>query len=125
MIKKCLFALTMLILPVVALASALPVVASFSILADLTRQVGGDRVQVRSLVGPDEDAHVFQPSPTAIRQLAGARVFVVNGLGLEGWMSRLSRAASFSGVTVVASKGIVPLAGDEHEPTDPHAWNDR
>ena len=73
---------------------ALPVVASFSILADLVRQVGGDRVQVDALVGPDADAHVFQPSPADVRRVAAARLVVLNGLGFEGWMERLLRNAA-------------------------------
>src|SRR3712207_7385815 len=65
------------------------IVASFSILADFVRQVGGDRVEVVSLVGPDGDAHVFSPSPAHVKQIADAKLVIMNGLGFEGWMDRL------------------------------------
>src|SRR4051794_36320112 len=74
-------------------AEPLPVVASFSILADFVRQVGGDRVAVSALVGPNGDAHVYSPSPADARTLAAAKLVVVNGLGLEGWIARLVKAS--------------------------------
>ncbi|WP_028536463.1 metal ABC transporter solute-binding protein, Zn/Mn family [Paludibacterium yongneupense] len=110
-----------------ALAGKLPVVASFSMVADMTRQVGGDRVDVTALVGADQDAHVFQPAPADVRRLSQARVFVVNGLGLEGWLGRLTGSAGFKGVTIVASRGVTSLkasGGDEAGGLDPHAWQD-
>ncbi|XLM19769.1 metal ABC transporter substrate-binding protein [Chromobacterium piscinae] len=134
--KKTLAALLLLGMPALALAK-LPVVASFSIIADMTREIGGDRVEVVSLVGPDQDAHVFQPSPADIKKVSAAKVLVVNGLGLEGWMTRLDKAANFRGVTVVASKGIKTRQAPEeehaedghdhdhdHGAVDPHAWHD-
>jgi zinc/manganese transport system substrate-binding protein len=69
-------------------ATPVPVVASFSILADFVREVGGDRVSVKALVGPNGDAHVYQPTPADAQALASARLVVINGLGLEGWMTR-------------------------------------
>lgn len=105
-------------------------VASFSILADLLRQVGGDRVVVTALVGPDGDAHTFDPSPADAAKLADAAVIVVNGLGLEGWMDRLIKASGTRGRVVVASKDVVPLRTDEAghgggaKRIDPHAWQD-
>jgi zinc/manganese transport system substrate-binding protein len=108
-------------------AARLPVVASFSMVADMTRQIGGDRVDVSALVGPDQDAHVFQPAPADVRRLAQARVFVINGLGLEGWLGRLTGSAGFRGVTIVASRGIASLRSTEGEDAgsiDPHAWQD-
>ncbi|MEJ8674611.1 metal ABC transporter substrate-binding protein [Chromobacterium amazonense] len=132
--KKTLAALLLLGMPALALAK-LPVVASFSIIADMAREIGGDRVEVVSLVGPDQDAHVFQPSPADIKKVSAAKVLVVNGLGLEGWMTRLDKAANFRGVTVVASKGIKTRQAPEeehaegdhdhdHGDVDPHAWHD-
>lgn len=86
-------------------------VASFSILADLTRAVGGDRVEVSALVGPDEDAHGFTPTPQDAARLASADMLVVNGLNFEPWADRMVEAAGFSGVRVVASHGVSALPG--------------
>jgi zinc/manganese transport system substrate-binding protein len=102
----------------------LPVVASFSILADFVRQIGGDKVAVKSLVGPNGDAHVFQPSPADAQSLAGAKLIVVNGLALEGWISRLIAASGAKAPVVVATKGVNPREGEEdgEKGVDPHAW---
>lgn len=113
-------------------ANPVKVVASFSILADFAREVGGERVQVTSLVAPNGDVHVFEPSPADAARLAAADLIVVNGLGLEGWMDRLVKASGTKASVVVASKGAETIAGDEkpaagaggpsaHAP-DPHAW---
>jgi zinc/manganese transport system substrate-binding protein len=107
--------------------SKVKVVATFSILADLVKNVGGDRVEVASLVGPDGDAHAFSPSPADARRLAAAKVVIVNGLGFEGWMERLVKASGTKAATLVASIGIKPRKmEDEDHPgkqvTDPHAW---
>lgn len=109
---------------VVAAETRLPVVASFSILADLVARVGGDRVAVSMLVAPNGDAHVFQPKPADAKRLADARLVVVNGLGLEGWMDRLIKASGTRAPVVVASKGVTPHAGEGEEKGgfDPHAW---
>jgi zinc/manganese transport system substrate-binding protein len=103
----------------------IPVVASFSILADLTRQVGGDKVEVKSLVGPDGDVHVYQPSPADAQSLAKAKLIVINGFALEGWMSRLIAAAGAKAPVVTATKGVTPREGDAEsgeKGVDPHAW---
>ncbi len=122
-------------------AQPLPVLASFSILADLAREVGGERVRVESLVGPGEDAHVFTPAPGDARRVGAARVLVMNGLGFDGWMDRLARAANFQGTRVVASEGVRTLRarghhhhghghghghshGHSHSDVDPHIWQD-
>ncbi len=125
--------------PAIAAPARLPVVASFSILADLTRQVGGDRVDVTALVGADGDAHVFEPTPRQAGQLQQARVLVSNGLGFEPWLARLKSAAAFKGLEIVAAQGIQPRAlpasahGSDHGhghahahagTQDPHAWQD-
>jgi zinc/manganese transport system substrate-binding protein len=103
---------------------AIQAVASFSILGDLVSQVGGDRVQVHVLVGPGEDAHVYQPTPTQAKTVAQAQVLFSSGLGLEGWMARLLKSANYKGLKVVASEGVKPQEGegDEHGHADPHAW---
>jgi zinc/manganese transport system substrate-binding protein len=103
----------------------LPVVASFSILGDLVKVVGGDRVSVTTLVGPDEDAHVFEPKPSDAKAIAQSKLLVVNGLGFEPWATKLARAAAYKGLTVVASQGVKGRTlADEHGHTegDPHAW---
>jgi len=91
------------------------VVASFSILANMTEEIGGPLVSVTSLVGPDSDAHVFNPTPADARTLASADVVVINGLGFEGWIDRLIKSSGFKGELAVASKGVQPLGfADEH-----------
>lgn len=122
-----------------AAAPPLKVVASFSILGDMVKTVGGDRVEVTTLVGPDGDAHVFQPTPANAKALAGADVVFVNGLGLEGWMPRLIQASGYKGPVVTVTSGIAPLRmeeeGEDHggprhselyaghgTVDDPHAW---
>ena len=130
-------------------ASKIPVVASFSILGDLVKEVGGDRVAVTTLVGPNGDAHVFQPAPADAKKVASAQIVFVNGLGFEGWIDRLVKASGTKAEIVVATKGITPreMADEDeddhaaqghkdhdhdhakkgehdhdHGGTDPHAW---
>ncbi|GAB6845782.1 zinc/manganese transport system substrate-binding protein [Methylorubrum rhodinum] len=112
----------------------LKAVATFSILADLVAQVGGDRVTVTSLVGPDADAHGYSPAPGDARRVAEADLVVVNGLGFEGWLERLIRASGTKAPIVTASTGIktIPASEDhdhdhghghgEGDHPDPHAW---
>jgi len=101
-------------------ADRLNVVASFSILSDFARQVGGDKVDVTALVGPDSDVHVYTPSPHDARDVGSARLVIINGLGLEGWMPRLLQAAGSKAQVVIASQGITPLKRGAD--ADPHAW---
>ncbi len=115
-------------------AEPLKVVASFSILGDLVSEVGGDHVAVRTIVGPNGDAHVYEPTPTDARDTAAADLVVVNGLRFEGWLDRLIDASGYSGTVAVASAGVMPLRlGDEAaagmpveegtaDDVDPHAW---
>ncbi|MGH6678223.1 MAG: metal ABC transporter solute-binding protein, Zn/Mn family, partial [Bradyrhizobium sp.] len=98
----------------------LKVVASFSILGDFVRNVGGDRVDVTTLVGANGDVHVFSPAPADAKKVAGAKLLVINGLGLEGWLPRLLQASASKAKVVVATKGIVPLKVGSQ--LDPHAW---
>jgi zinc/manganese transport system substrate-binding protein len=96
------------------------VVASFSILADFVKNVGGDRVNVTSLVGPNGDVHVYAPSPQDAKTIADARLVVINGLGLEGWLPRLLQSSGSKATVMTASTGVSPLKlGSE---ADPHAW---
>jgi zinc/manganese transport system substrate-binding protein len=109
------------------IATALParaeppkVVASFSILGDLVRNVGGSGVVVATLVGPDSDAHVYSPTPADAKKIADAKLIVVNGLGFEGWLPRLVQSAGSKAKIVTATEGIAPLRlGSD---ADPHAW---
>ena len=110
-------------------ADKLPVMASFSILGDLVKVVGGDRVAVTTLAGPDQDAHVFEPTPQDAKNLLQTRLLVVNGLGFDTWAQKLAKAAGYRGPSVVASQGIVPRqlpaeSGQHPAETDPHAWQD-
>jgi len=105
-----------------ALAQDKPVaVATFSILADLTQRVAGDHAQVLTLVGPNGDAHVFEPGPKESAELAHADLLIANGLGFEPWLQRLEDASGFIGKVVLASDGVTPLAA---EGVDPHAFQD-
>jgi zinc/manganese transport system substrate-binding protein len=103
-----------------ARAEALKVVASFSILGDLVRNVGGDRIEVTTLVGPDSDAHVYSPTPADAKKIADAKLIVVNGLGFEGWLPRLVQSSGSKAKIVTATDGIAPLRLGLD--ADPHAW---
>jgi zinc/manganese transport system substrate-binding protein len=102
----------------------LPVVATFSILADFARNVGGERIEVTALVGPNGDTHVYQPKPADAKELGAARLILVNGLGLEGWIDRLIKASGAKALVVVATKGIKPqqMREEGRIEQDPHAW---
>ncbi len=106
-------------------AKTVEAVASFTVLADMVRQVGGDRVHVTSLVGPNGDPHAFEPSPDDARTLKSADVVFISGLGLEGWMTRLITASGYGGKPVVATVGLQPrrMVEDGKRVDDPHAWN--
>jgi zinc/manganese transport system substrate-binding protein len=102
-------------------------VASTSIIADFVRNVGGDRIEVKALVGANGDAHVYSPTPGDAREIAAAAIVFVNGFGLEGWLPRLVSASSSKAPVIVVSKGIAARRmPDEEHPgrtvTDPHAW---
>src|SRR5437667_11866511 len=90
------------------LQNRLNVVASFSILGDFVRNVGGDRVNVTTLVGPNSDAHVYVPTPADAKKVADAKLVFVNGLGFEGWMQRLVQSSGSKATVVVASTNITP-----------------
>lgn len=93
----------------------LRVIATFSILGDIVANIGGDRVEVITLVGPDGDAHVFQPAPADAQAVAGAQVIVANGLGFEGWMDRLIEASGTTAALINASEGVSPIAFGEEK----------
>jgi len=121
--------------PALAQADKLKVVATFSILGDLVRNVGGERVGVTTLVGPDGDAHVYSPTPADARKLSEAKVVFTNGLKFEGWINRLVKSSGTKAKVVEAAKGVRPLkaeaghGGHDHGHShagevDPHAWQD-
>jgi zinc/manganese transport system substrate-binding protein len=113
-------------------ADKLAVTASFSILGDLVRVVGGERVSVTNLVGPNEDAHVFEAKPSDAKSLLQSRLLVSNGLGFDSWAQVLARSVDYKGMALLASKGLKPLTeaakpavkGHDHShgEADPHAW---
>ncbi|HWT09223.1 MAG TPA: zinc ABC transporter substrate-binding protein [Roseomonas sp.] len=125
-----------------AQADRLPVVASFSILGDMVGQIGGDRIALRVIAGPDVDAHGFQPRPSDVAALRDAAVVLRNGLGFDAWMDRLAGAAGFRGAMATVTEGITPRAMAAHahdhggagrrqshgatprSVPDPHAWQD-
>jgi len=110
------------------------VVATFSILGDMVKRIGGDHIAVTTLVGPSGDTHVYRPTPADARAVKGADLLFVNGLDFEGWIDRLEEASGFDGRRVVATEGIKPIGIEEtegehkdhdhhnHGEFDPHAW---
>lgn len=127
--------------PLMASEPPIEITATFSILGDIAKHVGGDRVKIHTLVGPNADAHVYQPTPADAKALAKARLVVVNGLGFEGWLERLIKSSGYRGKIVTVTDGIQTLkrvdAGNGHDPADgqgdahgslggvdPHAWQD-
>lgn len=146
MLRRALLCSPALLLVRPALAQQRPsVVASFSILADMTRQIGGDRITLRAIAGADQDAHGFQPKPSDAAALTNAAVMIRNGLGFEGWLDRMIRSSGFKGRLVTTTEGITPRmmeahahhghdhggAGRRHNHSvgprqvpDPHAWQD-
>jgi zinc/manganese transport system substrate-binding protein len=100
-------------------------VATFSLLGDFVRNVGGERIELATLVGPNGDVHVYAPTPGDVKTIARANAVFVNGLGLEGWIDRLIAASATRALIVVASRGIAPRSStrsQDHAASDPHAW---
>ncbi|PIO98067.1 metal ABC transporter solute-binding protein, Zn/Mn family [Pleomorphomonas carboxyditropha] len=106
-------------------ARTLNVVASFGVLADVVKNVGGDNVNVVSLVPTGGDPHEFEPTPADARNLSGADLVFVSGFGFEGWIDRLVGASGYKGEPVVVSDGIAArqMEEDGETVTDPHVWN--
>ena len=109
-------------------AEPLKAVASFSILGDIVREVGGADVSLTTLVGPDGDAHGYEPTPGDAKKLADARVLFVNGLEFETWLPKLAKASGFAGQTVTASQGVKARKfaghGDDHDHEHDHDHGD-
>jgi len=102
----------------------LKVVTSFSILADITQQIAGDKLELHNLVGADADAHVYQPSTDDAKAVFAADLIIANGLGFEPWLARLIDSSEAPGKRIDASAGVLPLMLDEEgkRVADPHAW---
>jgi len=105
-------------------AEKLRVVTSFSILADMTRNIAGEQIELRNLVGADGDAHLYEPTPADAKALLEADVIIANGLGFEPWLERLLASSGAAGTRIDASQGVLPLLIEEHghDVADPHAW---
>ncbi|WP_412033577.1 metal ABC transporter solute-binding protein, Zn/Mn family [Mesorhizobium sp. BH1-1-5] len=118
-------ALAVLAMAAGASAKTLQVVASFTVLADVVHEVGGDSVEVKTIVPTDGDPHEYEPTPDDARNLKAANVVFVSGEGLEGWMDRLISSSGYTGTPVVASEGIDKRTMEEDGATitDPHVWN--
>ena len=99
-------------------------VASFSILGDMVSRIGGNLVQVTTIVGANADTHVYEPKPADAVAVSHTQIFFVNGLGFEGWMDRFVQSTAFKGTIVTASAGVKTrkMEEDGQEITDPHAW---
>jgi len=109
-------ALALTLSPLSLAVEKINVVASFSILGDLTEQLGGDKIELTTLVGSNGDSHTYRPTPFDAQKLASADVLILNGLGFEGWIPRLEESSGFKGVRVVASNGADIIdTHDEHD----------
>lgn len=120
MIRRILLSVLLLIASPLHAAERPNVVASFLILGDFVRNVGGERVNLTTLVGENGDVHVYAPAPGDAKRIADAKLVIVNGLGLEGWLPRLVQSSGAKAVVVTASAGIAPLK--LRSDADPHAW---
>lgn len=122
--NKFLCVMMAILFPAVAQAQPqkLRVVASFSILGDMVKQVGGDAIELTTLVGPNGDVHAYTPTPADAKKLAGAQLLFINDLGFEPWLSKFVASSSFRGVTAPATKDVMPIIITGV--TDPHAWQD-
>ncbi len=110
----------------------LPIIASFSILGDIVQAIGGERIQLTTLVQPGSDAHVYAPTPADAKAVAEARLVITNGLKFEGWMKRLMQASSSKATLIEAATGVKGRSekaahtqdkhGHNHGGLDPHAW---
>jgi zinc/manganese transport system substrate-binding protein len=120
----------------VAQDAKVPVVASFSILADLVQNIGEARIELTTLVQPGSDAHVYKPTPADAKAVANARLVITNGLKFEGWMARLVQASASKAMLTEASKGVKARVekdahghgaqdkhGHAHGGVDPHSWH--
>ena len=115
--------LLLILITSISTASAkIKVVSTFSILGDMVKNIGGDKIELTTLVGPNGDGHVYEPTPADAKSIANADLVFVNGLGFEGWIDRLVKASGYKGKIIIATKGIKDLKFEGE--LDPHAWQD-
>ena len=115
--------LLLILITSISTASAkIKVVSTFSILGDMVQNIGGDKIELTTLVGPNGDGHVYEPTPADAKSIANADLVFVNGLGFEGWIDRLVKASGYKGKVIIATKGIKDLQFEGE--LDPHAWQD-
>jgi len=115
--------LVLILLSTPAFAKPL-VITTFSILGDMVSEIGHDKIEIKNLVGPNQDSHIYEPRPQDAKDLSRANLVIVNGLGFEGWIDRLIEASGYKGKKIVATDGITPLTHKVRDKlyTDPHAW---
>ena len=114
---------TLIIFTSMSVASAkIKVVSTFSILGDMVQNIGGDNIELTTLVGANGDGHVYEPTPADAKSVAAADIVFVNGLGFEGWIDRLVKASGYKGKVIIATEGIKELKFEGE--LDPHAWQD-
>jgi ABC-type Zn uptake system ZnuABC Zn-binding protein ZnuA len=107
-------------------ATPIPVVTTTTVFADLVQNVGGDLVSVTSLAGKNVDVHTFAATPADIRTVSGAKLLVMNGLGLDDWLQGTIESAAASGTPLVKLgvdlPGVELLPGEEPGTQNPHLW---
>ena len=96
------------------------VVTTFTVIADLVREVGGERVRVESITRVGAEIHGYEPTPGDLRRAQGADLIIDNGLNLEAWFEQFLENLDVP--RVVASAGIEPIAIAGTTAPNPHAW---
>jgi zinc/manganese transport system substrate-binding protein len=123
------------LIPANARADKIPVVATFSVIADMVTQVAEDRVHLTTIVGPDGDSELYRPTMADAKTVAEAKIVFMNGINdeFEPWLEPLLKQAKFAGAKVVVSRGAKTIsASEENTPSgkpkpaelDQHAWLD-
>ena len=116
-------------------ADRIPVVATFSVIGDMLANVGGDHLDIKTIVRPGDDCELYQPTAADVATMAAARAIFINDLNeeFEPWLEPLLKQARFTGAKVVVSRGVRTLTAEEEHPVsgrqlpaaiDQHAWLD-
>jgi len=135
MLRWCVVLASLLLAGPAAAADRIPVVASFSVIADMLGEVGGDRIDIMTIVGPGGDCELYQPTPADVARVARARAVFINDLNeeFEPWLEPLLKQGRFTGAKVVVSRNVQTLTAEEEHPVsgrqlpsaiDQHAWLD-